>query len=793
MALVFLAVACQPGKPNGAWNRGQPVAISVTGGRDAAVSFVAKADGGAWALVNEVGETVAPYSRHTFVESRDSSMRLVESFGSGGRLRVDDLPRPTDAYGRPSLAAGPGGSVFLIRSFTGAFGDGYDGVEIRRILADGTFDQTYGGDGSFLQMGASTSPFATPIRHAVGADGRIVLVRSALASTEQYVVQQHLWRVTSAGQLDPTFGTGGTVTVASSTPSAFTVVDGLPVLAVGDRLTWFNAAGVVSATTQVPGVSAFGQLVRAGSAVVAVAQPSGGAATLARFYATGGLDPSFDGDGIRPVSAPYGAPLPSPLYLADIAVDAAGGFVLPFVTSTGARVVRLSGNGAYDGTWGVNGGIRLDGSTASLPPRARFGHPDQTAAERRYPGATALGAGVVLPTAVPESRSVQLTAYGADGRLRSEVGLAGTVTFDGITSRTATVRHLVATPDGGTVSALVVEPGTGGALVKHTAAGVLDQSFGNGGASIQFGSRPTSLARQPDGGFVVGLRGPGPAVVRFTATGQLDETYGDQGRAAIPLPVFSGYQPEWTTVARPTADGGTVVLMTAATRPVFLQLIDVGGRPAPTGIAFSGSRDDGADLVVDAIGRILVATTTGTGTDSTIEVRRFSATLGADFGFGIGGVDVVQDPLLGHQVLRRVLVDSEQRIVLGAGLRTSETEATSAIIRRLPSGGVDGSYGRGGSVTFERELGDLALDSADRAVASSVGISGQVRRFSVGGVLEPGFGTAGVAEQPPFAIERYSALYDDHPPTGAIATTGAGPIFVAGTAGGPVIASFQSA
>jgi uncharacterized delta-60 repeat protein len=114
---------------------------------------------------------------------------------------------------------------------------------------------------------------------------------------------------------------------------------------------------------------------------------------------------------------------------------------------------------------------------------------------------------------------------------------------------------VVALPGGG-----VAVLSRDGALISYTATGARDAGFGTDGR-VALGdaelNRTTALARDPQGRFLVAVRGSGASgVMRLTATGALDTTFGEDGRRTIR---YGTYQDHYVSDLEVLADGRILV------------------------------------------------------------------------------------------------------------------------------------------------------------------------------------------------------------------------------------------
>lgn len=276
------------------------------------------------------------------------------------------------------------------------------------------------------------------------------------------------------GSLDPTFGTDGVVTTAS-----------------------IGTGGQVALQAD-------------GKILLAHARGASTDLVVARYDATGTLDPSWGGTG--EISGPSGTP--------DALVVQPDGQVL--VLSAG-MIRRYTTTGAPSPTWGVGGVVALPVTH------------DPGVARPRHPLAVQPDGRVVVGGSSAGSFAVARLL--SDGTLDASFGGTGLVTTP-IASPEAVA--VLVQGDGAIVAA--GEDGAGLQIVRYTATGALDETFGAGGVATMasFGTvapdTSVELLQQPDGKLILAASdGPAPfqpgafLVVRLAADGSLDGAFGAGG------------------------------------------------------------------------------------------------------------------------------------------------------------------------------------------------------------------------------------------------------------------------
>ena len=269
---------------------------------------------------------------------------------------------------------------------------------------------------------------------------------------------------------------------------------------------------------------------------------------------------------------------------------------------------------------------------------------------------------------------------------------------------------LVAT---GLVVGAVKNTGADGLVVRYTAAGLPDTSFGTGGRSVVFASKEADICRdvavQSDGKIVAvgggdNLKGKGivngpkrTLVGRLLANGALDTTFGT---------------------------GGVVAL-------------SVG----------SGSSEAGA-VAIQANGKIVVGGDCAEG----MFVLRLNLNGTLDTGFGAGGIRLVSVPGVRHVsgVGGCLRLQGDEKIVLGGSADYGPDLATMTLVRLNPNGGFDTTFNGTGIQASEvpSTIYSLVLNPAGDIIACGAGNENGpdgilVARFTSSGQPDAGFNASG--------------------------------------------------
>ena len=728
-------------------------------------------------------------------------------FGDGGRVTLD-VGR-TRSNRATAIAVQPDGKI-LVAGDAADTGAGSPGaLAVTRYTADGSLDVSFG-TGGHAVVGIGVAARTSAV--AVQADGGIVVAGSLSrpGTGPDFAVA----RFTPAGTPDPSFG--GTGLVVTSFLADF-----------GD-----DAARALA-------IQPDGRIVAAGYASLPGLPGQNGARAfgVARYLPNGALDASFDGDGRALVRSQAGSPegdraaavvvLPGGrIVLAGSARDVnglGGAFAVARLTAAGALDPTFGQGGfltepATQSGWaaiavGSDGRLVLSGTTCTascfssttvFAARAVVLEPSgatRSVLSVAVPGATQVhttavvarpdGGAVVSGYATVGGRTrVVQAAFLASGQPDTAFGAAGigTAAFGPATDDYAYA--LARLPDGRLVSVgTTLTPGSGAsryALVRHTAAGMLDASFGTGGLVATDGVAPGfdqghAVAVQPDGRIVVaGASGYGPEarllLARFEPGGAPDATFGTGGvAAAIPGAVARA------VVVQP--DGRVVVagafLIQDAGRSVFgVARYGADGTPDATfgsgGIVTVGSVGSEARGVAVLPDGDLLAVGAVAGAFTVVRLSPAGVVRAATaIAFSNSGTPLNQGGATS------VAVQPDGRVVVaGVATNTSLLMTTYSVVARLTaSGDLDPTFGSGGRAysLSGRSSSSFSVDAVALQPDGRVVIGGRtstspfLARFTVDGQTDASFGTAGSAVLG-IPLDRVAAVAVDA--TGRIAVTG---------------------
>jgi uncharacterized delta-60 repeat protein len=616
---------------------------------------------------------------------------------------------------------------------------------IERFDTDGSLDESFG-------CGAGSDPCHSGVVFRIEAilplpSGKIVVAGTAGGEIA-------LARYEETGVLDPNFGREGVLGLRDERSVAGEELVALEVGAGEDVLVAINDEKGKEA----------GLPVRLGGSVVVAV---GGDGQLDAAYGSGGIRASSDYIG-----AVEGLPGGGLLVTGEHWV---GGALGPYLTARSSDVylTRLTTRGTPDASFGEGGTMVIDLGGIDIA----------TAVLLRRDGSILVGgATTIAHLTCPYPRELfceetpALIGFTATGSPDPGFGKGGvlrldTLTFDGALVKAIGVRALRALPDGATLAegatwaarfsarigangALEPDFGDGGILVvRHT-----HKSIGRVQALAVTASRILALGETDAGG----IYDPVPAVFRFLPNGTVDRGFAG-GRGYVKMP---GHTIGFAADPR----GGAVVLSgkyskNAVTRVTAGGKLDPrfgveGVAPLPEhGSVISRGRRHKLEVTPRTIaafpdgGALVSAEASGFLSTSRIELIRLTRSGALDRSFGRGGVVLIGLGLHGDCTARSMVLEDDGRIVLGGSIRRAGSSGAgrtrAAVIRLLPNGRLDPSFGRDGFVTapFPGQALVAAVDVGPRGeiVAGGQRMRKQrytplILRFTAKGRLDRGFG-----------------------------------------------------
>ncbi|MDI3287667.1 hypothetical protein, partial [Polyangium sp. 15x6] len=617
------------------------------------------------------------------------------SFGEGGKVLASNLTRTSFQ----AVAVAPNGDIL-------AAGLSVRGAEQSHVLV-ARFDATGKPVSSFGKAGLALGEKGAAFSIALQGDGKILVAgRSGAPLAPGYLVQRFL----ADGSIDPSFGQGGVLEPPfenGSFPSSVNITGDGKIVLCGKHGNFDGMAFV-------------------------------------RLLPSGALDPSFDGDGKAVVEELhlFNYNPATPAYASSYCAVAPNGKILATGESIGgASVLRLDTDGKLDPTFGDGDGIATTSVSANPAESMQL-----------------LSDGKVLVT-FTGSGGYKVARFDTNGLLDKTYGMNGIASVH----PACLVRDITAAPDGSVIAAGRWEfpPATGTTLSRITPNGAQDDAYGVAGlATLQSGAALDAaisvrlaadgkivsagttdyghgnftnvmLARHLSDGALDGVFGPGGVVVLDSLTRALGVALQPDGKTLV---AGVALDPSVRHLVRLGATGA--LDLSFGNNGVFTLQNPIQGTPNP--------------IAVDGDGRIVIGGTTKGPFFNIPYVKRLLGTGEHDMTFAVDGFLALQ--LADTQVTDLVVLADGTIIASG---RSGAT--TSHVIRVLPTGVLDTSFGNAGVTTIENSfpvtrlsrqtnggflVAGLFMKPGD-VDASHLGIT----RLDDKGALDMAFGTNGLVEQ----------------------------------------------
>ncbi|NNE66564.1 MAG: hypothetical protein HKN33_08350 [Pyrinomonadaceae bacterium] len=656
----------------------------------------------------------------------DEDGSLDTTFGLNGvaskRISGPTVPLSAETYAFiTSIAIQPDGKIVVAGFYTlvtiGNLGAGNIDFFLR-LNPDGSFDESFGGDGMVAEGGAGL-PNVWGI--ALQPDGKIVAVG------DYQFFRSGAFRLNTDGTIDESFGggsiprvdlfTGGTtriydvliqpdgkIVAGGFNEGGFTIARMNPDGSFDHR---FGKDGKIITPTGTPNGRAYSIALQSDGKIVAAGNSSGNSGNqmvIARYGSDGTIDTSFDGDGIVTTTVgSFDTRVRSVIAQTDGKI-VVGGYTADSAEDDDLLLIRIESDGSFDPTFGTDGVVRTDASGSEDIGRSLTLRPD---------GKIAL-AGFISGTTEPE---LLVSQYQTNGSPDTAFGSNGISRLD-LANSSDEATAVAVQADGKIV--------TGGVaycckrdfrLARYDQAGNLDPSFGVGGiVEPSIGTEPnklTGLRIQPDG--------------KIVAVGYSQSSANDYG----------------VVLARFNSDGTSDLSF------------------GVDGVVLS-NRASGDALAIQADGKLVVGGWTSTNTRNTrrFMVLRFNPDGSVDSTFGLNGetiTTIFEENIAQRQRVTDIEIQQDGKIVVAGtvyvGIGFSTVPWYMVTLRYESDGYLDRKFGNDGFVTSNFQHGgasDLEIQADGKIVIVNgyEAIFGNFAtyRYNPDGSPDLAFGVAGVAE-----------------------------------------------
>ncbi len=242
-------------------------------------------------------------------------------------------------------------------------------------------------------------------------------------------------------------------------------------------------------------------------------------------------------------------------------------------------------------------------------------------------------------------------------------------------------------------------------LLRFHSNGSLDGSFGRRGEVLTGfppgGGRLEGMALQPDGKIIAVGRVRGAlALVRYLANGRLDATFGARGRVTTPGSADARaivLQPDGSILVAAYEAGGFGVLRYRRDGSLDSSYGSRGTALVAPPKPFAAGNTDVSAIAAARGGKLVLLCWGSNGSHSAFILVRLAANGSVDRSFGAGGyVITVIGPGIAFATAAAILVEPGGKLVAGG---SSSDHSDFALVRYLPNGALDRSFGRGGKAT----------------------------------------------------------------------------------------------
>ncbi len=470
----------------------------------------------------------------------------------------------------------------------------------------------------------------------------------------------------------------------------------------------------------------------------------------------------------------------------------------------------LSGSNVLDVSTGVQADLAIQPAAAASCPGRLDGVVLTDIPEPIFDTKAIVDAEDNIFIAVATYRTFMLMRYDANGRLDTSFGNGGIARTSILAGRHAGWALAQDSRGRTLVAGGVEEDASSGnstvAIVRYTATGALDASFGQDGAMLEggsttefFSSRITSIALDQADNIIAAVEIEGYSVsfedneeaegyevrepnhlVRYTPDGELDATFGEEGVAQL---IFDSDRSPDAVELRPqamTLDADGNILVTgrskvgdrdsveddfAVARFTAQGMVDTTfGDGGIVWTDFAEQEDSALSIELDSSGHIVVGGIAGiigftqvAEPDIDFGLVRYTQNGALDTSFGENGKVHLGFPATEdgyrNDFGRSIVVDSNDRIAMvGNNSKLFIAGDAIGLIRFTSNGALDSTFGENGIVRYTNprfnyfELHDVLLDSSENIIAVGKDFYGPVSvallRYSADGTFDESFGTA---------------------------------------------------
>jgi uncharacterized delta-60 repeat protein len=417
---------------------------------------------------------------------------------------------------------------------------------LTRLNPDGGVDTSFGGNGTI-------KPPFDPEAAAELPSGKLVLARADVTGIHTFFADAGIGLLNSDGSVDGGLGTKGVLTVSlpvveenSYVPEIAITGDGGALVVGGGFLLELRADG-----TPNPGFGSHGLAgelprlvgghVLADGSVEAVGYASGSSGdelVVLRYTAAGAPDSAFGAAGARRFDLGGEAVARVASWAADGSVVVGGSVRVPGSCPSSDNCEEEPILAAFDPAGNLDPGF---GTGGVLRLRTLAGEPDW------YPGGGVTGlvrrpdGSIVAAGTAPPERTVAYLAFASPaGALLSGIGEEGIVRLRQPVPATQKVVGLVPLANGKLLAAGTTDVGIEDApvLIRYTAGGSLDPSFGGGAGYVAAGRSGSAMGFATDGSgqVLMGSYGyPRSSLLRLSASdGAPVRSFGSEGAVLLP-------------------------------------------------------------------------------------------------------------------------------------------------------------------------------------------------------------------------------------------------------------------